>query len=179
MHRTRRLGCVAVLLLIAGCATSGDENLDVWQAGDFYFLTVGVSKLVIMMPKDDLVADSSNERLRYFKFSAPDDRLIVSGWFEPDQLYPGVDAHRKEVVENVQKQGLPEPREVQFAKVGIWDVISYELHVANLTNTDLWAEYVQAGTWLELHLSTAFPGSAADNRAKLAAFLQRISVTEK
>jgi hypothetical protein len=171
---------IAALLLLGGCATSGDETLDQWQAGDSYFLTVGASKLVVTMPKDRLAADASqNPSPRYFSFSSKADGLIVSGWFEPDREYPGVEARWKETAERVKNQGLPEPRDVQIGKVGIWDVMSYELHIANLTNTDLFAEYVQAGTWLELHLSTASTGSASDHRAKLVAYLQRISVTEK
>ena len=175
----RRIGALAALLLLGGCATSGDEKLDVWQAGDFYFVTVGVSKLVIMMPKDDLLADSRGRELRYFKFSAPNSSLIVSGWFEPDRLFPGVDQNWKDNVGNWRKKGLPEPRNVQFSKVGKWDVASYELDVPNLTNSHLLAEYVEAGTWIELHLSTTTTAPAAENRAKLAEILQRISVTER
>ena len=106
--------------------------------------------------------------------------MIVSGWFEPDREFPGVDARWKETLENARKVGIGEPGDVQFGKVGLWDVISYELHVANLTNTDLFAEYVQAGTWLELHLSIASTAAAAaDDRAKLVEFLKQVSVTEK
>jgi hypothetical protein len=97
-------------------------------------------------------AASSNPSPRYFNFSSKDEGLFVSGWFEPDREFPGVDARWKETAENARNMGIGEPRDVQFAKVGLWDVMSYELHVANLTNTDLFAEYVQAGTWLELQL---------------------------
>lgn len=176
---------MAVLLLSSACATSSEESIDTWQAGPYYFVTVGVSKLVMMIPKDHLVPDpsrvgGSTESERYFKFASRDDSLIMSGWFENDRLFEGVEENWKQRTANARKLGLPQERDVQFSKLGKWDVISYEVEVPNVTSTHLVAHWVEAGTWIDLHLSTtSAAGTAAGNRAKLAAFLQEISVTEK
>ena len=178
--RTKRIAFVAALLLLGACATGDEESIDAWQAGDFYFVTVGVSKLVMMMPKGDLLPHpASNESSRYSMFAARDDSLIVSGWFEPDRLFPGIDEYWKQKIASSRKAGIPAERDVQFSKLGNWQVITYEVEVPNVTSTHMLAHWVQSGTWIELHLSTTTTGLAADNRANLTEFLQGISVTER
>lgn len=79
------------------------------------------------------------------------------------------------------RQNLPAPKEVSFQNVSRWEVICYDvpLPVANGSSSHLRAHWMQAGTWIDLHLSISSRLSSADAREKVLGILKGIQVHEK
>ena len=55
----------------------------------------------------------------------------------------------------------------------------YDQVFSGIVSSHVRAHWVQAGTWIDLHLSTTTERSSAENRKKLKELLRTISVTEK
>jgi hypothetical protein len=66
-------------------------------------------------------------------------------------------------------------------KTGPWDVVAFDvsLPVPGFTSAHVRAERVQAGTWIDLHLSTTSARPPATLRAELLAALSQVEVVEK
>jgi len=65
---------------------------------------------------------------------------------------------------------------------GPWEVVTYDIDIPDLkgTSVHLRAERVLAGTWIDLHLSTASPSPPpAKLRAELLDALRHVEVVEK
>ena len=78
------------------------------------------------------------------------------------------------------RRGVPEPQNVSFVKIDGWDATLYELEVGpGVTNTHIRAHLVQAGTWVDVHLSVTTRDTIEQNRGKLIAYLRAIRVREK
>ena len=182
-ERLPRAFAAAVAVLFCACATPVAERLIVVSDDHSYGVTVPVSRLVLVLPKDGLVQKESarghSDAERYFYFSDGSRNLIASGWFEPDREFPGVSAQWSRITEGLKKKGLPEPRAVQVTKLGGWDAMFYELSLPGIASTNVFAEWVQAGTWIELHASISSPASNPDDRAKLERFLGSLEVVAK
>jgi len=70
-----------------------------------------------------------------------------------------------------------------FSKVGGWDVILYDQSIfsgsSGTSSSDVRAEWVDAGTWIDVH-AEVLPGEpSAERREKLSAFLKTIQITKK
>jgi hypothetical protein len=63
---------------------------------------------------------------------------------------------------------------------GPWEVVAFDGPLpGGGTQAHLTAERVEAGTWIDLHLSTASATPPATLRAELLAALRRVEVVEK
>ena len=63
---------------------------------------------------------------------------------------------------------------------GPWEVVAYDVALPDGgTQSNLRAEQVEAGTWIDLHLSTASTRPPAALRAELLAALREIQAWEK
>jgi len=166
------------LLLLAGVTLAQDASLQITEVGDNYRLAVPVSRLVMTIPKGKLkqTTNPGSNHPRYFYFI--DGTFNLSGWFEPSQRFKGVDDFWSGETASWKRQGLPEAKDTTFSKLDNWQVVIYDMAIPGPANTHIRAHWVQAGTWIDLHLSLT-GGTSADNRAKLAAFLQTIQVKEK
>jgi len=72
------------------------------------------------------------------------------------------------------------PTRVEMLRNGPWEVVAYDVPVpGGGTSAHLRAERVQAGTWIDLHLSTTSARSPAVLRAELLAALRQVQVVEK
>jgi hypothetical protein len=139
---------------------------------------------VMQFPKNTLVPSDRDtggaaNSPRYFAFKDRDLPLFVSGWFEPAQGFAGIQKFWAEEVATWKNKGLPQPQNVAFSKSGGWEAVAYDMPVPNLTNAHVRAHWVQAGTWIDLHLSLTNRQPAADARALLVAFLGIVNVSEK
>jgi len=166
-----------------GAGTDRPDAIQITQTNTNYVLTAPVSRLVMQIPKGTLLPSDretggATNSPRYFSFRDRDLPLIVSGWFEPAQGFAGIQKFWANEVAGWNKQ-LPPPQNVAFAKNGSWEVVAYDLPVPNLTNAHLRAHWVQAGTWIDLHLSLTNRQPAGDARALLVALLGIVSVSEK
>jgi hypothetical protein len=65
-------------------------------------------------------------------------------------------------------------------KVGPWETVFYEHPFrAGLLSSHVRAHLVQAGTWIDLHVSVTAKESGAKNRAAIESILKSIAVKEK
>jgi hypothetical protein len=187
--RLRHLAC-AFALLATGSASAQEAGvsgrphaIQITQTGTHYVLAVPVSRLVMQFPKGALVPASpdtggATRSPRYFYFQDRDTALIVSGWFEPQQAFAGIQKFWDDEVASWNKK-LPAPQDVAFSKNRGWETIAYEVPVPSITNTNLRAHWVQAGTWIDMHLSLTNRQPIREARARLEAFLTGVSVSEK
>jgi len=167
---------------VANAAPPVDEQLAITQTDDSFRLSVPVSRLVMMIPRGDLKAvheagSGGSASPRYFHLE--DERgVIISGWFEPAQSYKGITRFWKGETDAWKKNHLPKPKDESIIKVEKWDVVLYDMKVPAGSNTHIRAEWVEAGTWIDVHISvtSAEPIDAA--RARAMSLLKSIRITE-
>jgi len=177
------------LLIVGGCTAPGGTRMgggiEVQGTGASTSVSVPDSRLSLTLPTGNWSRKSTsvggataNPRYFYFEDRGAESRLI-SGWFEPDNLYPGMRNQWESATASWKKQGLPVPVNVSFEKLGSWDVVLYDHYIGTAVNSHLRAHRVQAGTWIDLHISTTTKNSSAENRKTLKQLLQGIAITEK
>ena len=105
--------------------------------------------------------------------------LIISGWFEPDPDYPGITIFWEGQLKQWRDGGLPEPQAVSIARISDWDAVIYDMALPFARNSHIRAHLVQAGTWIDLHLSITSLGTTGQNRAKLKSALKAIRIRQK
>jgi len=180
----------AVLALAGACSTPSprsNEAIQISESSTAYKLSVPVSQLAMTLPKGDwsrkdksaLGGGTSTPRYFYFE-DQKEESLILSGWFEPDRLFSGSAAKQWEKdLPGLKKAKLPPPVNIAFERIAGWDAVMYDQVFSGIVSSHVRAHWVQAGTWIDLHLSTTTERSSAENRKKLKALLRTISVTEK
>jgi len=160
------------------------DALQIISTEQAYDLTVPASRLTMRLPLGGLsltnsAIGGSTNNPRYFHFRDDAKQVIISGWFESDQAFPGLQKIWEDEVMVSKKNGLPDAQRVVFGKLGNWETIAFERAVPNVTDSHLHAHWVQAGTWIDLHASLTTNGSSQDARAKLEALLRTIVVKQK
>ena len=184
---TCKLGCLLTIvsLMVAVAARAQvSERLSVSSVGDNYVLTVPVSRLELVIPKGDLVpiparVGGSTESPRYFQLSDLTHGLIISGWFESSNGYPGMDRYWQQQLAAWKNQNLPTPSGVSMQKIGNWDAVFYELPVPAGSSSHVRAHLVQSGTWIDVHVSVSSDNPTAPNRDRVEAFLRSLVVRER
>jgi hypothetical protein len=169
-----------------GCANIGQSSaIKITEDTNSFQLNVPVSRLALEFPKRALKIASTQRRgstanPRYFYFQDPTTGLIVSGWFEPAERYRGIKAQWESTTKEWAKAGLPEPKAVSFVKEGDWEIVYYLTEgrgsQAGKVFPSVYAEYVRAGTWVELHLSVPFSKRAQE---EMIDFIRSIQIVQK
>jgi hypothetical protein len=189
--KNKRALAFAIALLAAACSTStaprSDEAIQISESGKVFTLSVPVSQLTMTLPKgnwfrkDKSALGGGTVNPRYFYFEdANEESLILSGWFEPDRLYSGSAAKQwTKDAAALKKTPAPDPVNVSYEKIGGWDTVMYDHMLDQVVSSHMRAHWVQAGTWIELHLSTTTRQASAENRRKLKSLLRAISVAQK
>lgn len=188
MYRNRLTSLLFALVLsvhctIAGAQTTSNESLVVSRTEAGYQLAVPISRLVMTISDTKLerqaMSGGSRDNPRYFYFSDTGRRLIFSGWFEPAHLFLGLAKFWANETAAWRKSGLADPLNVEMVKVGGWQVVCYDTQVPDAINTHIRAQWVQAGTWIDLHIS--FTGKALDgvSREAVLDMLKKITVVER
>ncbi len=168
----------------ANNAAPRPDRLTISEKTDVYELTVPVSRLVMNIPKDGLKqrdgssADATASP-RYFYLQDTTTHVILSGWFEPQEAFPGMAKFWAAETSAWSRDKLPKPANVTFKKIGGWDAVVYQMPAAGGSGSHIRAHWLQAGTWIDIHLSKHGEGSADENTASLEALLGRIGVSEK
>jgi hypothetical protein len=186
---TRQFRVLLIAMLgfcgVAVAQASGNQtSLAITAEGDRYVLTVPVSRLIMTIPKGNLErkpspAGGATASSRYFLFENHDLHLFVSGWFESARGFSGIKEFWSKETEAWKKANKPEPHDVSFEKIGSWDAILYELLVSGGGSSHIRAHWVQAGTWIDLHISITSEAPPEDRHRNLRAFLNAIHVSEK
>jgi len=165
-------------------AATEPDRLTITEGPEVYEVTVPVSRLVMTIPKegfrqtDEPRSDATASR-RYFYLRDTTTNVILSGWFEPQNEFPGMDKFWKAENAAWSQKKLPLPTDVVFKKLGGWDAIVYRMPPAGGSGSHIRAHWLQAGTWIDMHLSSHGKGSADENAERLATLLGRIRVSEK
>jgi hypothetical protein len=181
----KRLAVAATLAmaLAAHAETRPRDAIEITQEGGAYSLSVPASKLVMRLPSEPLRLKDNNvggatSNPRYFYFESGSHDLRLSGWFEPASRYGGMDAFWEVSTKSWERSGQPAPLDVTRGKVGGWETAFYEL-VSRVTTSHVQAHWVQAGTWINLHVSVDSTGDTAKGRQRLEDLLKTIKVREK
>jgi hypothetical protein len=173
------------MLLMSGCAgLSKSSRVSIKEMSDVYELNVPSNKLVLTIPKGEFVRNESNmggstTSPRYFYFEDNTTSIVISGWFEDEKKFPGVEKYWENNKNAWMNGGLLSPQNVSFDKIGNWDVIFYELQVSRFTSYYIMAHWVQAGTWIDLHISITPYTPSAESKSKIIELLKAITVKEK
>jgi len=165
--------------LLADPVPAANAALTVTLVNGSYVIAPPGSRLLLRIPENHLAPGGGPDSPAYFELSSSTPNLIVTGWFEPAVSYEGAQKLWKGDVKAMTDGGLPAPKNLVFLKRGPWEIISYHIPLPQGTSAHLRAELVQAGTWLDLHLSITSGQPVAAAREKLLAVLQGITVEEK
>jgi hypothetical protein len=188
MNCTRASILVAVLVLfckVAFCQESSEATtLAIVESAGNYVLSVPVSRLVMTIPKGGLTmkvnrGGGAADSPRYFYFEDKNSALIITGWFESDQGFPGIKQFWANETAAWKRGGLPEARDVTFVQLGDWNGVLYEIDSPIGKNSHIRAHWVQAGTWIDIHLSLTADLPQKEIRAKLQDVLKTIRVAER
>lgn len=148
-------------------------------SGAFEF-TVPESRVVVKVPDIGLQRDDpAGGGPRYFKLSRSSPQLILSGWLEPASQYKGLKAFWESETRSPAYAGAGAPTRVQMLQVGPWEVVAFDVAVPGGTSAHLRAERVQAGTWIDLHLSSTSTRAPAALREELVAALRTVKIVQK
>lgn len=184
VNRSVFLVTLTVLTCITNNAAAQDDRIAVIERSDEYELTVPVSRLVMNIPKKGLTqkggprADATASR-RYFYLEDTTKHFALSGWFEPQNEYPGMAKFWEAETLAWSRNKLPKPSKVAFRTIGGWDSVVYQMPHSSGSNAHIRAHWLQAGTWIDLHLSVDSESSETENAERLESLLARIRVSEK
>jgi hypothetical protein len=160
------------------------DAIQISQRGNNFVLTVPVSQLTMSIPRLGLIqkdnpARGSTDNPRYFYFKDPNTGLLISGWFEQGKGYSGVQNFWKDEIGSWKEKGLPEAQNVSITKIGNWDVVLYDMKIFKGVDGHIRAHWLQAGTWIDVHLSIHTNQSSQNTRNILISFLKKIAIKEK
>lgn len=188
MYSCRPLAFGTALLALVVSAPSGhaqsSEHLFVSTTEESYILSAPVSRLELTIPRSGgwvqkaVNIGGSTASPRYFYFEGGNG-LIVSGWFEPSGRYRGIEEFWNQELSAWPRTRLPEPTDVSIEKLGNWDVVSYQVPVPMGASAHARAHWVQAGTWIDVHVSVTSNAPYSESRQVIEALLKSLGVREK
>lgn len=164
--------CIVVLTTLSGVAQSEVP----------FTFTVPQSRLLVKISDPSLLPDAvASAKPNYFKLTRREPFLIVSGWLEPAQQYKGLNAFWERESRSPAYAGALAPIRVEMLREGAWEVVAFDVSVPGAVQSNLRAELVEAGTWIDLHLSTIGPAATPPTklRAELLAALRQVQVLQK
>jgi len=179
--------CITIFLLsfMSLAQAQRPDELVVSTEGEFYKLTVPVSRLELSFPKAEIIQiplniGGSTSNPRYFNFNDKGKGLVISGWFEPSSGYTGIKQFWEQELPSWEKSKLPAPTDVSIENFGNWEAVFYQQPIAyGVSSAHVRAHLVQAGTWVDLHISYTSRESYIANRGEIETFLKTIIVREK
>ena len=168
----------AIFTLVVGCTSvPRSESILITEREQLINITVPISKLAIDVPKGRFQSMPIPSALRYvvepsfFQFQDEARGVRLAGWFEPAAKFQGVKDDAQVAHQNV-----------EFKKIGKWDVVSYEWTPRQFTVAHHTAHLIQAGSWIVLQLSylAAAPSRPlAEQHALLDEIILSIRISEK
>jgi len=178
---------MAVILLMEATLAQAqrDDGIAIKADSQFYILTVQLSDLELKFPKSEMKEEPADiggatSNPRYFKFNHLTKPLIVSGWFEHYSVYKGINQFWEGELNNWYKTKLPQAVDVSIEDFGKWKVVFYNIPFNNsISHANARAHYVQANTWIDLHISYTGEKPYKEQRAELESFLNSIVVNQK
>jgi hypothetical protein len=179
---------VAFALLLVGVMHAQDPSaaarLTITESGGNYLVTIPLSQLTLTVPKAGFVPSRSPvgaaaANSNYFNLEDEDRVMYASGWFSPADGFSGIKEFWAAETASMKRSGLPEPRNVSFEQLGSWNAVFYDIEASGAASAHVRAHWVEAGTWIDLHLSrTAERPSGLRAELKTLLKLMTVSVTE-
>src|SRR5262245_18795073 len=162
-------------------AASANDRIVIAEHESVYELTIPVSGLTMSIPKVGLSQKSTDPSAgrRYFYFEDAKKHLNLSGWFEPQEEFPGMTKFWQSETSAWARNKLPKPEDVSFRKIGSWETVTYQIPTPIGSNSHIRAHWLEAGTWIDLHLSVTSDATRQQNVALLESLLARIQVVRK
>lgn len=160
----------------------GDDALRVIERQRGYELWVPSSRIYMDLPRTRQMArgprtGGATDHPRYFYFR---DRLFnVSGWFEPAPKFKGMQEFWASETRAWQQSGLPPPIDPVFRKIGEWDAVFYDQSTPLGINSHLRAHWLQAGTWIDIHVSLTGTQPSEKMREVLESYLKGVLVHDR
>jgi hypothetical protein len=165
---------------------SSSTALVVTPDGDHITMFVPASRIAVSLPRGNLELDTgprtgSAASPRYFRFNDPKGGIIVSGWFESANQFGGFEQFWNSEFQSMKKSGVPLKGAPEVVRVGPWIAAAYDVDVGKLNgaNTHMRSELIEAGTWVDLHISVTKDGSIEDARNVALEFLKGVVVSER
>jgi hypothetical protein len=178
---TNEVGLYLIAQPQAAPVVSAQFSAPAAPAGEPFTFTVPQSRVIVKVSDPSLRPDdAAPARPSYFKLTRRDPQLILSGWLEPASSYKGLKEFWQSESRSPAYAGALAPTRVEMLKTGPWDVVAFDVLVpGGGASAHVRAERVQAGTWIDLHLSTTSARPPATLRAELLAVLRQVQVVEK
>jgi hypothetical protein len=165
---------------------SKEVTLQVTELNNSYELSVPVSRLIMTIPKGNLLQNKisgggSVDSPRYFYFEDNKLGIIASGWFESSASYSSFNQLWYDEKKSWLTKKLPMPVNETIFKSDGWEAVAYDIPVPRQAgnNSHIRAHWVQAGTWLDLHLSLTSKAENIELREKLMKLLKSIHVKQR
>lgn len=171
-----RFALLFTFFIVSFAALSGVARSEV----PFNF-TMPQSRVVVKVSDPSLLPDAAAAKPNYFKLARQEPPLIVSGWLEPAQQYKGLNAFWEGESRSPAYAGARAPVRVETLREGAWEVVAFDVSLPGAVQSNLRAERVEAGTWIDLHLSTVARATIPPTklRAELMAALRQVQVLVK
>jgi glucan phosphorylase len=177
------------LLIVAPCAAANapkEVTLQVTELDSSYQLSVPVSQLIMTIPKGNFLQKNnagggSADSPRYFYFEDKKQGMIASGWFESSEGYSNFSKLWNDEKKSWQSNNLPMPTNETIFKSDGWEAVAYDIPVPLQAgnNSHIRAYWVQAGTWIDLHLSLTSKAENVELREKLTKLLKSIQIKQR
>ena len=163
--------CIVVLAALSSVARSEVP----------FTFTVPQSRVLVKVSDPSFLPDAAaSAKPNYFKVIRQEPLLILSGWLEPASQYKGLKAFWENESRSPAFAGPLAPTQVEMLKEGAWEVVAYDVSIRGAIQSNLRAERVEAGTWIDLHLSTLARATPSKKlRADLLAVLRKVQVLKK
>jgi tetratricopeptide (TPR) repeat protein len=184
LKHIRLFAALVPLAFLAVEAAAQSDRIVIIEEPKAFVMTVPVSQLVMLIPKEGFTqgntprSDATASK-RYFYFEDKSKAIFISGWFESQDGFSGMTKFWEGETAAWTRSKLPAPENVTFKKIGGWDAVVYQLAQPSGSNSHIRAEWLAAGTWIDLHMSIASESSAAESVRQLESLLARIRVVEK
>lgn len=176
-------------LMAVPCAAANapkEVTLQVTELNNGYELSVPVSRLIMTIPKGNFLqkkneGGGSADSPRYFYFEDKKQGMIASGWFESSEGYSNFNKLWNDEKKSWQSNNLPMPTNETIFKLDGWEAVAYDIPVPLQAgeNSHIRAYWVQAGTWIDLHLSLTSKAENVELREKLTKLLKSIQVKQR
>jgi hypothetical protein len=165
---------------IAVADESREDRIVIAETAETFQVSMPVSRLVMTFPRGGFGAELLDEETdgpRYFSFTDSGRGAMMTGWFEPAVGYSGIEALWKGDVAAWKKAGLPEPKHVEFVRIGRWEAVTYDMKLPEGSNTHIRAQWTELGTWIDLHISVTTAASIESARETAQDILQSVQIS--
>ncbi len=167
---------------LARALTPIEQTLKIDSTEQAFVLSVPVSRLALRIPRGGFEVElepgqRSTASPRYFHLRDRGRGIELSGWFESAGDYKGFTDFWDGEIKAWVKGGVPSPATWTLLNVGRWEAALYDIALAP-GSAHVRAEWIESGTWIDLHISVTTRDSMESKRAMVLEVLKGLAVTQ-